>query len=229
MKFDDIVFCRKGTHPRKKKRLLGGIPYSLSDNSIFNIKLKNEMNEHAKKICPERSFDGFEGKGYTKWYDFCFQNIKNEKLDIVEFSVSNQDSLGIWEKYFKNSSVVGISGSKDIKSSMSIPEDGLDIIIDNGSHSQDRIDIFEEVFDKLNPGGIYIFENLRQGYKDNKNCVVEYLKEKLDSINLHGRNDYPNYEQFVYNENDKMGHYEKRIASIQFYFDVCIIFKRYCR
>jgi hypothetical protein len=229
MKFDDIVFCRKGTHPRKKKRLLRGIPYGLSDNSVFNIKTENEMNKSAKKLCPSRSFDGYDGKGYTKWYDLCFQNIKKENLDILEFVVSGEKTLNFWKSYFVNSSVYGVTDKEEIDKIFNTPSCGMDMVVDNGCVSEDRISMFESMFPKLNPGGIYVFENLRRGYDGGKSPVVEYLKEKMDAVNLHGRDTYPNYEQFVYNENDALGFYEKRISAIHLYFDVGIVFKRYCR
>lgn len=224
-----IVFCRKGTASTCKKKLLRGIPYMLSDNSVFNIKIENKMNILAKKICPERSSNGYDGKGYAKWYDFCFQNIKNEKLDILEFAIKNKESLELWERYFINSHIIGVKQDDNIEEIISTAENGLDIIIDNGLIDDDRIKIFEYAFGKLNPGGIYIFENLRQGYGGGKSPVIEYLKEKMDAVNLHGRDTYPNYEQFVYNENEDMGFYEKRISAIYLYFDVGIVFKHYCR
>ena len=104
---------------------------------------------------------------------------------------------------------------------------GIDIVIDTGGYKDNRIHSFESLFKKMNPGGIYVLEDLREDY--NKNELINYLKNKIDNVNFNGMFIGKSYEDIIYESNRDIGVFEKRIAAIHFYMGVCFVFKRYCK
>ncbi len=216
--------------------------YHLKRKNIFDNKItlcvrgenKTDMNEHSGKNLNDNSIFGIDEnsfissldkKDYFKWYDFFFSKIKKENLDIIELGIS-KNNLKLWKNYFTNSHIRGLENARinSFKETCKNINFGFDIVIDNGNHSENRATLFEELFKKMNPGGIYVLEKLRHN-----NNLINYLKEKVDIINFNGKYHSLNYEEIVHKHNKKLDFFEKRISSIYFCLDMCFIFKRYCK
>ena len=229
---DKIELCVRGeksSRGEKKKKYFD--VKKLADNSIFGI-------NKIEKIVNKRE--------HNKWYNFYFSNIKMENLNILKMGDANKKSIKKWGRYFINSNIytinnfeINIEGrqyrtfvtaklnDKFLTNVYNEIPYGIDIVIDAGKYKRNRISNFKLLFKKLNPGGIYIVENLGEKYK--KNDIVNYLKNKIDDINFNGSFKNDNYDEIVYKNNEKLGFFEKRIASIHFYFGICFVFKRYCK
>jgi len=202
----------------------------LNDNSIFGRKDENVLENIAVKFKDHRRR---ELNYYTKWYDYYFSPMRLDNLTVLEISVKDDSYLNLWKKYFKNSDIYGISlknvgknifvgdprNKKFIEKISSKISTGFDIIIDNGSVSGGRVDLFESIFSYINPGGIYVFENLQ---KDSS--VTSFLKNRIDDMNFNGRFRYNNIEMV---DQGSLSVYEKGLFSIIFHPGICFIFKRF--
>jgi len=223
-----LLLCRRNNMLKDKvKRNI-----SLIDNSVFGreeniletIALSKECETNRNRL----------NHFYTKWYNFYFKNIRKDNLSILEIGVKDSKSLNMWEKYFKNSDVYGSSCEIDsIRKVKSISLDGFDIIIDTGTSSnKNQINIFEELFIELNPGGIYVIENLQKSYSK-KNAkrdisISGFLKKIVDYINFSGKYKYNNYEKLV-EKSLSMERYERLVMGQSFHSGICFIFKRFCK
>jgi predicted O-methyltransferase YrrM len=141
---------------------------------------------------------------YTLFYDSLFKHKKNETLEIAELGILKGSSLRMWNDYFKNSKIYGfdnnfnfINGFKEnygndrivlshidvknkdnIKKIFSDLNVKYDIIIEDTTHQfEDQINIIENVYQYLKPGGIMIIEDIFKSY--NENDYIERLKPIL--------------------------------------------------
>ncbi len=140
----------------------------------------NLLNKIYKKYsAPEGSGDKGTAHSYIEnYYHHKFDKIRLNKLNILEIGVSTGLSLEMWCEYFPNSNIIGvelanidyiptndrikliIGNATDSKTFESI--DNLDIIIDDGSHIfTDQIFSYAILYHKLNKGGFYIIEDIK--------------------------------------------------------------------
>ena len=245
----EIFLCRRGGILNKKIE-----KHLLNDNSIFGRE-ENKL-EDIIKYKKHTTDKGRAKHYYTKWYNFYFKGIKNENLNILEIGAADGNSITMWKKYFKNSEIYGIEKDKNLPTSdlinkfkifigdqsdtkflekvcSEVPE-GFDIIIDDGSHiTSDQVVSFEFLFDKLNPGGIYIIEDLFYSYLESHKIgecksSVDFLKNKIDDINYNGKFLCGNFEVLV-KKSKFLERYERIIDGMSFHAGICFIFKRFCR
>ena len=123
-----------------------------------------------------------DGHGYSKFYEDYFKIIKNKKLNILEigsfygnasaalyfyFQKANIFSADIFSDLFSYSSeriknfYVDSSKETSIEKHIIKLNQSFDIIIEDASHSfKDQIISLFMLFHKLNPGGIFIVEEL---------------------------------------------------------------------
>ena len=123
-----------------------------------------------------------DGHDYSKFYEDYFKIIKNKKLNILEIGSFYGNASAALYFYFKNAKIFSADifpdlfsySSKRIKNfyvdsseEMSIEKhiinlnQSFDIIIEDASHSfKDQIISLFMLFHKLNPGGIFIVEEL---------------------------------------------------------------------
>jgi hypothetical protein len=118
--------------------------------------------------------------GYLDHYERILGKWRHEPITLIEIGVFGGASLRMWGEYFDHATIVGIDiqpdcvrhaqgrceveiGSQDDVAFM----DGLgrrrrpDIVIDDGSHINDHIILtFRTMFPHLQPGGVYIVEDL---------------------------------------------------------------------
>ena len=134
---------------------------------------------YKKYSAPEGSGDKGTAHSYIEnYYHHKFDKIRLNKLNILEIGVSTGSSLEMWSEYFPNSNIIGvelenidyrptnsrikliIGNGTDSKTYQNVEQ--LDIIIDDGSHIfTDQIFSFAILYHKLNKGGIYVIEDVK--------------------------------------------------------------------
>ena len=219
----DVIFYVRGKMRYKSDDIF------LTDNTVFGRRDTNPLEVIAE------SYDTDIGRSkhfYTKWYDFCLSAIRLDNLNVLKVG-GGKESLLLWRSYFENSTVQGIS-SKKVTCEMldSICDDihlGVDIIIDDGTLSVgSRVEVFKLLFQRLNPAGIYVAENLQNSYASNGG-LLSFFKNLVDDVNYHGKASYNNFERVVQEQLSGISGYERLITAIHFYPGIAFIFKRFCK
>ncbi len=141
------------------------------------------LTEIFSKIGHFGSDIGCNDKGgthsYLETYDTLLEPYKNGST-LLEIGLALGDSIKLWDEYFKDSIIVGadlsivfqnpgyknnvilIEGDATKPSFLNLIEGfTFDIIIDDGSHMEnDQVDTFNLLKHKMNPGGVYIIEDI---------------------------------------------------------------------
>lgn len=145
--------------------------------------------ETYKESCDLAKLEGMElhcsDKGthhsYIEIYENLFAKYQDKPINLLEIGVNRGYSLYTWKNYFINAqNIVGIEyqpnivykkdGVKVIYSDINNADNvnqqlenmKFDIIIDDGSHRiEDQVFAFEYLKDRLNPGGIYVIEDMQ--------------------------------------------------------------------
>ena len=108
---------------------------------------------------------------------------------VLEIGVHQGGSLRMWEEYFPKAQIYGVDivqgfepsgrvhfrkGSQSdatFLSDISKEVDGWDIIIDDGSHRfEDQKITFETLWGELNPGGVYVIEDVMERHAASMPC-----------------------------------------------------------
>ena len=199
----------------------------------------------------EQYFRNNKGRLIDKWvhyfdvYDRHFSRFKNKEINILEIGVYQGGSLQMWKSYFgEKAKIFGIdinprckeleennikifTGSQsdrkflnEIKSS--IPP--IDIFIDDGGHTmQQQIISFEELFEMVKDGGIYVCEDLHTSYwlkygggHRRKGTFIEYSKIFIDYLNA-----YHSEQNSL-----KANSFTQSVDSIHYYDSILVIEKR---
>jgi len=123
---------------------------------------------------------------YIPLYDRYFAKYKGTPVRFLEIGVDRGGSLQMWRKYFGEQAIIfgidinpecqrydGQAGSvrigsqidKNFLSSVIAEMGGVDVILDDGSHSMKHIPVtLQNLFPKLNQSGIYMIEDLHTSY-----------------------------------------------------------------
>ena len=148
----------------------------------FNSDKGNKFYDQYVQPIKKNSKIIIDGHDYSKFYEDYFKIIKNKKLNILEigsfygnasaalffyFQKANIFSADIFPDLFSYSSERIKNFYTDSSKETSIEKhiiklnQSFDIIIEDASHSfKDQIISLFMLFDKLNPGGIFIVEEL---------------------------------------------------------------------
>ncbi|MDR1227998.1 MAG: hypothetical protein LBK55_03110 [Azoarcus sp.] len=204
-----------------------------------------------------RAHHGFISNKWTH-YPFIYDQILSRHLDagqalvLLEIGVQNGGSLEIWKKYLPPGSA--LHGVDIAPQCLELDfSDGIhfhhgsatdvdfinhrfantkfDIIIDDGSHiCADVIAAFTNLFKKLNPGGIYIVEDLHTSFGKTwgggiykKGSSIEFFKRFADTVNY----GYFETDDFLplADKSPFLSGYREEIASVCFYDSICAITK----
>ena len=174
--------------------------------------MMNELRNYFEQN-EERLINKFDH--YFDVYERYFSSFRNKKITIVEIGVYQGGSLQMWRKYFgKEATIWGIDIDPRCKTLedenthilIGSQEDPLflrsiidkigmiDILIDDGGHTQDQqIISFEELYKYVNPnGGIYLCEDVHTSYMNvyggghqRNNTFIEYSKLLVDQLNAY--------------------------------------------
>ena len=148
------------------------------------------MSKSYFEICKQVDSDK-HSHGYSKFYERFFERIKKSKecVEILEIGVRYAAGTRCFHEYFENCNITGVdiiysSQAKKFKRNnksfdfihgsavdpqiiKQINRKKFDIIIDDASHiTGHQIFCFKEYYKLLNPGGIYIVEDLHTSYMD---------------------------------------------------------------
>lgn len=154
---------------------------------------------------------------YMPYYNKVLEDYKHTENGVLEIGVSGGNSIKMWREYFTKAKMYGndlsfhqrvLDGVKNVKWLKGNQSDektfkeiqNLDVIIDDGSHKlHDQLKSFKLLWPKLNPGGIYIIEDIRDidGEKEHftklhKNVFVHdfrKLKNRSDDVIIEIRKD----------------------------------------
>jgi len=130
--------------------------------------------------------------GYTRIYEHCFAAMREREITLVEVGLqrpvggprhgSDAPSLRMWRNYFPKAHLVGfdleafdalkiedcviLQGDQgkrdDLRKIVAAAPDGIDIVIDDGSHaSVHQQQTLAELFPHVKPGGLYCIEDLQ--------------------------------------------------------------------
>jgi 23S rRNA U2552 (ribose-2'-O)-methylase RlmE/FtsJ len=110
-----------------------------------------------------------------EYYEVALAPYRESALKVLEIGINQGHSLMMWKEYFSNAEIIGVdlllpttdTGCRMIKGDATDPNtfvniDNIDVIIDDGSHLfKHQIKSFNLLFSKLNKGGIYIIEDIK--------------------------------------------------------------------
>lgn len=135
---------------------------------------------------PDTKLDKGGDKGtihsYIDYYAEVFIPYRDTECTILEIGVEEGHSMRMWRKYFSKAQIVGVDtmymdpilspGCTLIQGDATVAEtfakvSNIDVVIDDGSHSiGHQLRSFNILWPKLNAGGIYIIEDVRDLDKD---------------------------------------------------------------
>jgi SAM-dependent methyltransferase len=184
---------------------------------MYTIKINykgnsSELCEIGKKYGTDKS-----SQSYTLFYDGLFKNKKNETLSIAEFGILDGASLRMWKEYFVNAEIHGfeydnylidrfkqkcnnnritlsnidVTNRYSILSALSEFNVLYDIMIEDTTHLfEDQINVIENAYQYLKPGGILIIEDISKSENDYMNRLApildhfqDYYFIELDHVN----------------------------------------------
>lgn len=147
---------------------------------------------------------------YIETYDKLLTPYRDKKINFLEIGIAYGESLELFYKYFSNAQIYGadihdieifsdhikpggyknddrftiwIENAATPKFLDVIGDTKFDIIIDDGSHVlQDQIDSFNLLKDRMNPGGIYIIEDIQ--HLDLEEIDFEELHDNIEIFDL---------------------------------------------
>jgi len=147
---------------------------------------------------------------YFDIYHENFSMFIGKKSNILEIGVQNGGSSEIFSKYFQNGNIYGVDINPkvcehqlgknnqffcfDIRDKNAFEKvlggKTFDVLIDDGSHlPKDIIFAFEYLFEKINPGGVYLIEDVYTSYwkshdggLQRSGTAMEYFKQLSDYI-----------------------------------------------
>ncbi len=201
----------------------------------------NELRDYFEKN-NKRLINKFNH--YFDVYERHFSKFKNKKITIVEIGVFQGGSLQMWRNYFgKDAAIWGIDidpncitleenetkiliGSQEDKIFLEsiINKIGpIDILIDDGGHTQNQqIISFEVLFKNLKENGVYLCEDTHTSYMNvyggghlRNGTFMEYSKKLIDKLNA-----YHSEEKSLY-----VDEFTKTANSIHFYDSIVVIEK----
>lgn len=185
---------------------------------------------------------------YLRFYERYFQPIRSRPITLLEVGVLDGASLAVWEAYFPAASIIGAdinpATQRFARSRVAIEildqsnleqlvrlgrtRGPFDIVIEDGSHLwEHQITTLRTLFSFVQPGGIYIVEDLQTNYGAMEEhyrgvssiSCVEYLKKLVD---LRVADDQIDIQK---QEDAFLRSYGRAVNAITFYRRACLIEK----
>lgn len=167
-----------------------GQPAQVSENSLWNY-----FQHHR------------EGRGIWKWehyfeaYHRHLQRFRGQKIKVLEVGVYGGGSLEMWRSYFGSGShiygvdiegsskayatdcisiLIGDQSDRAFWQKVKQTAGSMDVIIDDGGHTfEQQRTTLEEMLPSLNPGGVYICEDVHGTF----NKFSRYASGLVDELN----------------------------------------------
>lgn len=129
----------------------------------------------------------FMGESYLHIYERYLEPLRNMRLSVLELGVRKGNSLRMWKEYFPHGRIYGVDfdpscerheddrieiliASQDDDTQLGALAEragGFDVVLDDASHINHLTHAsFRILFPRLNPGGIYIMEDLGMSWVD---------------------------------------------------------------
>lgn len=200
------------------------------------VKVENQRNELREY------FDAYNcGHGIWKfnhYFDFYHRYLSkfiDTPVTLLEIGIYSGGSLQMWRKYFGPSSLIlgvdiepdcasyaaeGIEiyiGSQDDRKFLAdiCPNKGIDVCVDDGSHKPEhQITSFEAIFPRLNPGGVYICEDIHGCH----NQFLDYVQGLIKGMNIM----MPSQDKFAI----PAGDFQSQVRAVHVYPYAVVIEKR---
>jgi predicted O-methyltransferase YrrM len=191
--------------------------------------------------------------GFTRLYEQFFAPRRGEPLTLLEIGVGDGASLRTWREYFANARavygldvdpacparvagpgievVVGDQNDRDLLDALGRRAGGFDVVIDDGSHTwQAQVTAFEALWPHVRPEGLYVVEDLHTSYWPAYAAgpvrAVDYFKQLVDIVNLHGRSGYGLLANDDAAADLDLGLYERTVESVSFFKSIVFIRRR---
>lgn len=182
---------------------------------------------------------------YSNVYEKIFCDRRYNYNNILEIGIATGNSLRSLKYYFPKSKIFGVDCDFKYLNNSNLDDVTLidaeapsekffdmlkslnikfDIIIDDASHiSKNMIEVFENCFEHLNSGGIYIIEDIHATYYENKSPVIDYFNNLNNSVHIYGKTGYG--DKFKIKNDESYNIFEKQLFSITNYQSLIIIEK----
>jgi hypothetical protein len=167
------------------------------------------------------------GKRLHKWahypdiYERHLERFRGRAPVMLEIGVAAGGSLPMWLAYLgQGAQIIGLDinpackkhavpgsdifiGSQDdpaVIDAILARYPRIDIVLDDGSHTNPHmIETFRLLYDRIDPNGVYMIEDMYTAYKDQfggglrrEGSLVEFAKDKIDELNaVHTRGKVP--------------------------------------
>jgi len=217
------------------------------------------LNELATEVGTDK---GPTGHNYTSVYPQYLDGLRDKPIKFLELGINQGYSVKMWEKYFSQAEMhfVDLSSQNlqytsnrstyhfiNQSNSVKMKEFGqtvgpFHVIIDDASHmSHDTIAAFEVLMDFVEPGGLYIIEDLHLLYLTewggagnmsapalSEGSIHHYLRDRVEDVNMVGA--MSGWASMVALSNDetrkRLNKFSHRLKSVHFYTGLCIMIMR---
>lgn len=187
------------------------------------------FNHHSRKL-----------PAYYQYYDRHFESRRMDTKKLLEIGIQYGGSLEMWAKYFPKAEITGADidplckihqkGKITVKIGDQTDEKFLsqftnfDIIIDDGGHTMKQQQVsFKTLFPLLNPGGIYVIEDLHTSYWpeffDATETMMDSLSKMTHAVNIEA-------SKHVRAKDLKQKVPALEIEEMHFYQSLCFIYKQ---
>lgn len=147
---------------------------------------------------------------FHHYLDFYEEHLPGRDFDgrLLEIGVMDGASLRMWRDYYPAAKIVGVDidpkpyvqidrvtirqiDATDLPSLQSLGD--FDVIIDDGSHmtADQQVTFSWLYYNQLNPGGVYVLEDLHTSYMSNyvnsRRTTIEFLAESGLNCIVYGR------------------------------------------
>lgn len=222
----------------------------------FGCNASEKQTDYAELFVRHEGYISSKWGHYCYIYQELFARFLTggKPITLLEIGVQNGGSLELWARFLpEGSQIYGIDVAANCLNlkfadnirvyhgnaanpnfwQKELSETTFDVIIDDGSHLCDEvIATFNLLFDKkLNPGGIYLVEDLHTSYAwaykggfCAKNSSIEHFKKVIDAINAE------HYKKPLFMGKklfDQMRALSRQIRRISFYDSICAVEKYY--
>lgn len=200
----------------------------------------------------KKYFESNEGRLIHKWihyfdvYHSHFNRFRGKEIVVLEFGVSHGGSLQMWKHYFgRKARIIGVDinpeckkfEEKQIDVYIGSQEDTdflhklmsdigqVDILIDDGGHTmKQQLTTFQQTYDFVKPGGVYLAEDLHTSYWQEfggglrkQGTFIEMCKDLIDQLHAWHSRDAGTLT---------VDTFTKTTPSIHFY-DSIVVFEKY--
>lgn len=160
-----------------------------------------------------------ETHNYLRFYEQIMGHRRDDKIRILEIGVQYGYSIATWMEGFPYAEIHGIdraghwhADEKDFRAKFhecdvdnihhardvvgSIAP--IDMLVEDGSHqSQQQKNLFDNLFEFVAPGGVYVIEDIGCGYVDSYggnprgdgSSIIQRMKDTIDDFQTHRRED----------------------------------------